>query len=238
MRLAVILLTLVLASKSGADEFEERRGSCVPLVTAVYEDCTFHNYRRCAGGEIYIEQMSRELPPVAMLYGPDYELIYQRNMLGGPSINAVLEARDRFSLSQFLTSGTDEIDIIVDSSMAGFSQNARMQSVLEKTTETYTVSDKVLEVVLTTMTLEMGFAGNSMTVVGRGYFEPDQQLFFPGPSDYEFSGAALFRAPELIQISYANEPHFMSQSTEAACSPNTAMLKPNALIMENHHDHL
>ena len=239
LRRFIAILVLLWPMSAVADEYADRREACAPVVTALYEDCSIHNYRRCPSGEVYIEQIMPGPIEIAKLFGPDFELIYQRNMTDGTDIVDVIVATDPFSLASLIATGEEQTDVLATTSSTGFAQETRMQSTAKITNETRTVSRYDLRIVSVNFRMALGFGGNTLTIQGHEYLDLNLMLLFPGPATYVFAGEPIREAPELMNLLGPDSPNFMAQIPEETCQDQLSSLTSDPILqVETPHDNL
>ena len=97
MRTAVIISLLAAAQPVIADERAERRASCTPMVTAIYEGCEITNHFSCPDGSVYAEELRASGGMIISLFDDAYNMQYAHNPdTGDPPLVDLIRRREPF----------------------------------------------------------------------------------------------------------------------------------------------
>ena len=238
LRICVIFL-LVSPAASVADEYAKRRATCEPMVTALFDDCSVHDFYRCADGSTYVESRDGTDPTFAMLYNADFQVVYQRDVFDGTGIERVVSVNDSFSFTTLMLQGRDTASLeVINSLIPGMATNSTMvfETALTDAQETYEAG--TFRVATTVETLTLGFAGNRAVVDATYLIDPARRVMIERAGAANFVGQ-LIPIPTVTDVVGPGSPYFMPEFPEQTCQDQLSFMTPDpALQVETTHDNL
>lgn len=217
MRQVAIAALLTMPEAVLADERAERRSSCVPLVTAIYEGCEITNHFRCDDGSIYAEEHRASGGIQISLFNSDYTMGYAYNPDTGAGAYHVIETFDPFEIDVFLDEGFEAESLRRYSlNRFGFEESYDVQSTYTATNRTRRFSVGDMWILTYTQTQVIGFAGNIGVVEGQLYLDQSLGRYFNGSATMTLGGGQM-DLPALIDIVGPDSPFFMTENPEDTC---------------------
>ena len=204
------------ASLAFADDVAERRATCTPLVTAIYDACEVVNHFSCPDGSVFAETLSPDLPLRVSLFNSAYQMEYDYTPSNGRGAFHVIETFDPFEMDLLLSNGT-ETESLQRYAIGFFGDESYVvdsRYVLTAEQRAFSVGD--MRVIEFTQQQIVGYAGNAAIAAGHVYLDESLGRYFLGAVTVSFNGAEIV-LPNLIDIVGPASPFFMTQNPEDTC---------------------
>ena len=217
MRTAVIISLLATAQPVIADERAERRASCTPMVTAIYEGCEVTNHFSCPDGSVYAGELRASGGMIISLFDDAYNMQYAHNPDTGEGAYHAIEIYDRFEIDVLLAEGFETESLHrYSQNMFGIEDSYDVQATYAVTDRTRVFSVGEMQVLDYTQTQVVGFGGNTALIEGELYLDQSLGRYFNGSATMHLGGAQM-DLPTLIDIVGPTSPFFMTQNPEDTC---------------------
>jgi hypothetical protein len=242
----IILVAGLWPAAALTDEYSDMRTSCDPVVTALFDDCIVQNFYRCASGGTYAETLVTSEVRSAMLVGPDYELIYQRDVATGTGLEYVVDVNDAFSLTDLLRRGEERVSIVVRNSLVpGLEMDSELLTHVRLYDDHQPFSVGNFSIAAFHQNVLMPDHHRMIESQGIYLIDPLTRILVIAESATRFRDFASNddfdwqRSANVIDIVGPDSPYFMSQTPEETCRLLLSSFVPStAQKLENNHDNL
>ncbi len=218
MRIAAALFAMLFSlSPVLADEVAERRATCTPQVTAIYEGCKVQNHFACPDGGAYAEAWEAGGQLTVSLFDDTYNMVYEYRPIAGTGAFDVLETYDFFDINLLLSEGYETESLRRRAiNYFGLEESYKVAVTYEMTDAFRTFSVGRMQGIYVTQTQVVGFGGNESVVEGMLYLDQALGRYFIGELTVNLNGGQM-DLPALIDIVGPDSPYFMTQNPEDTC---------------------